>query len=574
MENDKELKDKIDNELIDSEVFDDGAFLQNILKKKLRGELFNFQIEKDAYNKCIALAFFAYCAINNLEIRFYIIAKNSYANKNMLFPSNILWSKSNGFDDDTDIFKLIMGTDKGSFDCSKLYFNSVLGISNIEKMKKEEFNKFIYLIDLVKWISSNAKRIFGYEKYEEVCKRVSEKSPEVLTLHFELLSSSQNETNSSDEGSYLCKKNKVNAIDQFNKYSIYTQVYHINRSFSLFCLREYDLLNKSNLFGFCQHRLGQDSFIFKLSDLKKIDFETIKGLAWFKMAVEYSQVTFSKPFKDINIDSCFIKLNTEFKNKLNNTRLVLEDSFKIVEETFKKCELKMFKYTCFNPSLNYDGFSSFDLWDGFYDWFSNNQALSKLEVFVIGLKTAGHDLKTNRILVRDKGQCSTILNGLYKEVRPEELSLKEKDFLGINSYKDLGKYKGKSFCRINFDDERLQKRNITNKYDEKTGLYDDKDMDLKWFGNAPLCDGDFCDAIMEGYIPLGLDKCGNGKKCLTGNKVLGLKYNNMIKEDLDMLDKNSKEECLKFVNAKDLNKGKIISNIFETALNITKTAIV
>ena len=36
----------------------------------------------------------------------------------------------------------------------------------------------------------------------------------------------------------------------------------------------------------------------------------------------------------------------------------------------------------------------------------------------------------------------------------------------------------------------------------------------------------------------------------------------MIKEDLDILDKSNKEECLKFVNSKDLNKGKIISNIF------------
>ena len=47
----------------------------------------------------------------------------------------------------------------------------------------------------------------------------------------------------------------------------------------------------------------------------------------------------------------------------------------------------------------------------------------------------------------------------------------------------------------------FKKRN--NKQIIKTGLYEDKNMDLKWFGNAPFCDGDFCDAIMEGYIPLG-----------------------------------------------------------------------
>ena len=53
----------------------------------------------------------------------------------------------------------------------------------------------------------------------------------------------------------------MNALDQFNKYSIYTQVYHINKSFSLFCLREYDLLNKINLFGFCQHSWGKIFYI-------------------------------------------------------------------------------------------------------------------------------------------------------------------------------------------------------------------------------------------------------------------------------------------------------------------------
>ena len=53
--------------------------------------------------------------------------------------------------------------------------------------------------------------------------------------------------------------------------------------------------------------VGARFFIFKLSDLKNW-FWNYKGLAWFKMAVEYSQVTFSKPFKDINIDSCFYKI--------------------------------------------------------------------------------------------------------------------------------------------------------------------------------------------------------------------------------------------------------------------------
>lgn len=572
-----DIKTKLNNEFVESEIFDDGSLLQNMVKKKLRGELFDFKTEKDVYNKCIAIAFFVYCAINNLEIRFYIIAKNSFSNKNIIYPSSFLWSRSNGFDEDSEIYKMIVGTDKGSFDCNKLYYHSKLGISNIDKISKDEFDKFIYLIDIVKWISINSKKIFKSEKYEDVCKRVSEKSPEVLTLHFELLSSNNDNINSSgsDEGGYLCKKTKVNALEQLNKYSIYTQVYHINKSFSLFCLREYDLLNKLNLFGFCQHRLGIDSFIFKNPDLKKIDFETIKGLAWFKMAIEFSQVTFSKPFKDINIDSCYTKINLDSDNKLTNTKLVLEDSFKIVENVFKKCEIRLFKYTCFNPSLNYDGFSSFDFWDGFYDWFTNNQALSKLEVFVIGLRTAGHELKLNRILVRNRGECNTILNGMYKEVRPEELTLKEKEYLNINSYDDINKkYYNKSFCRINFEDERLRKRGITNDYNTETGLYEDKNMDLKWFGNAPFCDGDFCDAVMEGYVPLGLDKYGNGKKCLTGNKVLGIKYDNMIKEDLDFLDKSNKDECLKFVNSKDLNKGKIISDIFDTALNITKSAII
>ena len=79
--------------------------------------------------------------------------------------------------------------------------------------------------------------------------------------------------------------------------------------------------------------------------------------------------------------------------------------------------------------------------------------------------------------------------------------------------------------------------------------FESKDKNVKnykpefnWFGTAPFCNYDECDVINEGFLPMKKDNYGNGAKCVSGQKILGLKP--VLPEHKQLLEKR-KLECNK-----------------------------
>jgi hypothetical protein len=63
-----------------------------------------------------------------------------------------------------------------------------------------------------------------------------------------------------------------------------------------------------------------------------------------------------------------------------------------------------------------------------------------------------------------------------------------------------------------------------------------------WFGKAPFCGADDCDAYKAGMIPIKHDNCGDGSCCFMGEKVLARKPTS--DEDKKRLDLGM-SECYK-----------------------------
>lgn len=114
-------------------------------------------------------------------------------------------------------------------------------------------------------------------------------------------------------------------------------------------------------------------------------------------------------------------------------------------------------------------------------------------------------------------------------------------------------------CRL--DRDLALKRKVFDKY----GINPEStDYELKWFGTAPLCNGTPCDAINQGYIPVLGDEYGDGSKCMTGEKYLGLK----IKNDdwgriFEEYSGKYKEMCMEFDISDKKTKNAILESIFD-----------
>ena len=114
----------------------------------------------------------------------------------------------------------------------------------------------------------------------------------------------------------------------------------------------------------------------------------------------------------------------------------------------------------------------------------------------------------------------------------------------------------KVLCRL--DPNAASRSGIFSRF----GIPDNSsDFSLKWFGNAPFCNGSPCTAINEGFIPVLADKYGDGKKCLTGEKFLGIRPNKISQIDSDFLEK-SRLMCTELSVENEKTRNKIIEDIF------------
>ena len=68
--------------------------------------------------------------------------------------------------------------------------------------------------------------------------------------------------------------------------------------------------------------------------------------------------------------------------------------------------------------------------------------------------------------------------------------------------------------KCEFDNERF-KSDMNNDVFSKANK-------SQWFGTAPFCNSDPCDAYKSDMFPIKSDKCGDGSCCATGEKWLGI----------------------------------------------------
>jgi hypothetical protein len=159
------------------------------------------------------------------------------------------------------------------------------------------------------------------------------------------------------------------------------------------------------------------------------------------------------------------------------------------------------------------------------------------------------------------GDCERIgSEGLFNSVSYSALTEYERDNPG-GSKCWTGK---KVLCRMN--PKRLT--DLPEFKDlAKTGIEIKGEYQLKWYGTAPLCDANACDAILDGYIPLLSDRQGDGSFCMTGQKILGIKPEKMTPEAQEKFNE-MKKECERAAMAASQQKSDIIGGIFKTVSTI------
>jgi hypothetical protein len=92
---------------------------------------------------------------------------------------------------------------------------------------------------------------------------------------------------------------------------------------------------------------------------------------------------------------------------------------------------------------------------------------------------------------------------------------------------------GRAVCK--FDMERYKKSAF---YQTQLKYYPDKNVPIPvfaWFGEAPFCRFSANDVWISRYIPIKPSDFGDGSKCWTGEKWLGLKP--ITKEHEELVDK-------------------------------------
>ena len=121
-------------------------------------------------------------------------------------------------------------------------------------------------------------------------------------------------------------------------------------------------------------------------------------------------------------------------------------------------------------------------------------------------------------------------------------------------YRAVDKFKGSGFskcwtghktrCRFDLDtfkDTAIYRR--LKEQNETLGLNNNFFPQYKWFGTAPFCAPNKGDLAKEGYVYVKSDRCGDGRCCATGEKMLGMKPETAEqREELEREIKNYEEQ--------------------------------
>lgn len=141
--------------------------------------------------------------------------------------------------------------------------------------------------------------------------------------------------------------------------------------------------------------------------------------------------------------------------------------------------------------------------------------------------------------------CSRYAGKLYEHIPENKISSEDRQSYGATCLTG-----NKVLCRYN-PSSAVEK-----------GIFEEYGLDpttmnftLKWFGTAPFCDPEPCQIWSEGYIPLFNDEYGDGSKCWTGRKILGVKPLTLNKEQENLLNEwKSKCKELLLLQAENMQK--------------------
>ena len=372
--------------------------------------------------------------------------------------------------------------------------------------------------------------------------------------------------------------------------------YYINKAYAMFCLRNDAKLNKENLWGLLPLKLLTRNERFT-------GFDEIMYTYWGTLATSSKAIIINKS-KDVKTDNIFIQddKTQDYTKILKND---LQTVWGIWGSIFDKAGISVsslrstekfgdedgFNNKFFSNSLllmtgypvipNNNAFSVYDMWDMFYEGFKESYIIQKTEILKLAMSenklALVNEMINDPIHYEEKHQF-WVGSAPFCAAKPEDCRLRGGDFYRAVREKDItdedrltygsGCWSGnKVLCRL--DHDAIARSGVFQKFgiDPNSGNFS-----LKWFGTAPSCDGSPCDAILEGYVPVLSDAWGDGAKCVTGQKFLGIRPNKMQKLDEDYIN-SMRQKCTEL----DINNREkwnaIVKDIFDTGSKIIQAAV-
>lgn len=151
------------------------------------------------------------------------------------------------------------------------------------------------------------------------------------------------------------------------------------------------------------------------------------------------------------------------------------------------------------------------------------------------------------------GDCEQVAGKFYKSVPNDKITAKDRESYGHSCWTG-----NKVLCR--YDPDAAVRSGIFQRagVDPYT-----MNFELKWFGTAPFCDPINCEVWSEGFMPVHTDDYGDGSKCHTGRKILGIRPLSMTKEQQKNFE-DQRKKCEEVMVMESQKQKDMLKGIFET----------
>jgi hypothetical protein len=155
------------------------------------------------------------------------------------------------------------------------------------------------------------------------------------------------------------------------------------------------------------------------------------------------------------------------------------------------------------------------------------------------------------------GDCEEVAGKFYKSVPKDQITAKDRESYGSSCWGG-----DKVLCR--FDPDAAVRSGIFQRagVDPHT-----MNFEMKWFGTAPFCDPIECEVWSEGFMPVHTDDYGDGSKCWTGRKILGIRPLSMTIDQQKNFEEQRKK-CGEVMVMESQKQKDMLKGIFETGAKV------